>query len=451
MTEQEMALLERAIDRIVTLAREFGLDFFPMRYEICPADIIYTFGAYAMPTRFSHWSFGKSFHQMRTQHQYGLSKIYELVINSDPCYAFLLDTNTLLQNKLIAAHVLAHCDFFKNNWRFARTNRQMVQSMASFASRVRTYEQEHGQQVVERFLDAVLSIHEHIDPYEPIRHPPAEPKQQITPPPLTSYEDLWALDEPRTGTPANSGNPTGSSTAERDLLRFLLEKGTHLAAWQQDVLSSIREESLYFRPQMETKIMNEGWASFWHARIMRALDLTPEETLEFASMHAGVLAPSKSHLNPYHLGFHIFEEIASRHGMERVFEVRATETDVSFLRNHLSAELTERLDLYLYAKHGDHYEVAANAWKVVRDGIVQQLTNCGFPYIYAQDHDHGRRGELFLQHGYEGAELDVKYLTHTLDHIQHIWERPVHLETIESDQRVVYSCTGPGEIKRTAS
>ncbi len=156
--------LHRAIDEITEIATGFGLDFFPMRYEICPADIIYTFGAYGMPTRFSHWSFGKQFHKMKLQYDLGLSQIYELVINSNPCYAFLLDTNSLTQNKLIIAHVLAHCDFFKNNVRFSNTRRDMVESMTATAERIASYEREYGKEEVEQFLDAILAIQEHIDP-----------------------------------------------------------------------------------------------------------------------------------------------------------------------------------------------------------------------------------------------------------------------------------------------
>lgn len=447
MLQADYAELEAAIERIVTCAQEFGLDFFPMRYEICPADIIYTFGAYGMPTRFSHWSFGKAFHQMKTQHDFGLSKIYELVINSDPCYAFLLDSNTLLQNKLIAAHVLAHCDFFKNNWRFAATNRQMVQSMAAFAGRVVGYEQVHGRATVERFLDAVLAIQEHIDPYprrgenKPASSSKAEPAQ----PPETPYDDLWLLDR-TTSSPAAGEAQAGG---DRDLLRFLLQHGRHLEPWQQDILSSMREESLYFRPQMETKIMNEGWASFWHVRIMRALDLTPDESVDFAQMHAGVLAPSRTQLNPYYLGYHMFEAIEATYGRARIFEVRSLEADVSFIRNYLTEALVEKLDLYLFARQGDQYKVTDTAWKQVRDGIVRQLTNCGFPYIRALDHDHGRRGELYLQHCYEGMELDPKYLTHTLQHVQYLWGRTVHLETVEGAQKVIYTCQGPDDVKRS--
>ena len=164
MREEEQQELEDAITEITEIAEHFGLDFYPMRYEICPSDIIYTFGAYGMPTRFSHWSFGKTFNRMKMQYDLGLSKIYELVINSNPCYAFLLDGNSLVQNKLIVAHVLAHCDFFKNNARFSRSNRNMVESMSAAAERISQYEIEQGTVQVERFLDAVMAVQEHVDP-----------------------------------------------------------------------------------------------------------------------------------------------------------------------------------------------------------------------------------------------------------------------------------------------
>lgn len=164
MKQDEMRELERAIDEITEIAQGFGLDFYQMRYEICPADIIYTFGAYGMPTRFSHWSFGKTFNKMKMQYDFGLSKIYELVINSNPCYAFLLEGNSLIQNKLIVAHVLAHCDFFKNNARFGVSNRNMVESMSATADRIHQYEMLYGSEAVEKFIDAILAIQEHVDP-----------------------------------------------------------------------------------------------------------------------------------------------------------------------------------------------------------------------------------------------------------------------------------------------
>jgi stage V sporulation protein R len=259
--------LEYAIHEITEIARGFGLEFYPMRYEICPSDIIYTFGAYGMPTRYSHWSFGKNFHRMKTQYDLGLSKIYELVINSDPCYAFLLDGNSLIQNKLIVAHVLAHCDFFKNNARFSKTNRNMVESMSASAERIRQYELEYGTDEVEQFIDAVLAIQEHVDPILHMPSRQAESQNDKKKPPVQKetnygYEDLWNLDDRDSLPPAKEEPKRFPLHAEKDLLLFIEEHAPNLEEWQRDVLTMLREEMLYFWPQLETKIMNEGWASF---------------------------------------------------------------------------------------------------------------------------------------------------------------------------------------------
>src|SRR5690625_2083689 len=198
MILSETKALNYAIDEITEIASGMGLDFYPMRYEICPADIIYTFGAYGMPTRFTHWSFGKQFHKMKLHYDLGLSQIYELVINSDPCYAFLLDTNTLVQNKMIIAHVLAHCDFFKNNIRFSNTRRDMVESMTTTAERIADYEMRYGKKEVERFLDCVLAIQEHIAP-SLMRGVHGEENEQDSEPEklkkVSEYDDLWELDD----------------------------------------------------------------------------------------------------------------------------------------------------------------------------------------------------------------------------------------------------------------
>lgn len=275
MHQDEIAELERSISEITEIAKGFGLDFYPMRYEICPADIIYTFGAYGMPTRFSHWSFGKTFNKMKMQYDFGLSKIYELVINSNPCYAFLLDGNSLIQNKLIVAHVLAHCDFFKNNARFSVSNRNMVESMSATAERISRYELEHGTDAVEQFIDAVLAIQEHVDPQ--ILRPEKLDKQRYTERIIQGqkddakrykitgpYDDLWDTEESNSKAKAakdESSQRNFPPIPEKDIMWFIQEHSEILEDWQRDIMSMLREEMLYFWPQMETKIMNEGWAS----------------------------------------------------------------------------------------------------------------------------------------------------------------------------------------------
>lgn len=298
--------LHRAIDEITEIASSFGLDFYPMRYEICPADIIYTFGAYGMPTRFSHWSFGKQFHKMKLQYDLGLSQIYELVINSNPCYAFLLDTNTLTQNKLIIAHVLAHCDFFKNNVRFSNTRKDMVESMTATAERIAGYEREYGKDEVEQFLDAVLAIQEHIDPSiirPKLSWSEDEELEDEKTPAKSPYDDLWSIEEKeKVYKPIRRRLKQFPPKPEKDILLFLEEYSRELEDWQRDILTMMREEMLYFWPQLETKIMNEGWASFWHQRIMRELKLTTAETIEFAKLNAGLSSRPKHQLIHITLG-----------------------------------------------------------------------------------------------------------------------------------------------------
>ncbi|MBO0996628.1 SpoVR family protein [Bacillus sp. SD075] len=465
MNEAEQKALEYAISEITEIATGFGLDFYPMRYEICPSEIIYTFGAYGMPTRFSHWSFGKQFHKMKLQYDFGLSKIYELVINSDPCYAFLLDSNSLVQNKLIVAHVLAHCDFFKNNVRFNNTKRDMVESMSATAERIREYEILHGKKEVETFLDALLAIEEHIDPS--LMRPKLawtmedEEEEEEIKPTATQYDDLWNLD--------NKGKPQKSNIKkrkkfpprpEKDIMLFIEQYSRDLTDWQRDIMTMIREEMLYFWPQLETKIMNEGWASYWHQRIIRELDLSSGEAIEFAKLNAGVVQPSRTSINPYYLGLKVLEDIEERYdnpseemirlgvkpgsGREKMFEVREIESDISFLRNYLTKDLVMREDMYLFQKQGKDYKIVDKAWEQVRDQLVSMRVNGGFPYITVNDGDFMRNGELYLKHWYEGIELDLKYLEKVMPYIHQLWGRSVHMESVMEGKEVLFSYDGKG-------
>jgi stage V sporulation protein R len=469
MLAEEHKELQRAIEEITEIAEGFGLDFYPMRYEICPADIIYTFGAYGMPTRFSHWSFGKQFFKMKLHYDLGLSKIYELVINSNPCYAFLLDSNSLIQNKLIVAHVLAHCDFFKKNVRFKNTKRDMVESMAATAERIRQYEIEYGRQEVESFLDAVLAIEEHIDPslvrptlewtLDDVEYEEEEPVQS------TPYDDLWYLENRNKPKPKKRKRMKKfPPQPEKDVLLFIIQYSRELEEWQRDIMTMIREEMLYFWPQLETKIMNEGWASFWHQRILREMDLTSDEALEFAKLNAGVVQPSKTSINPYYLGLKIFEDIEERYnnpteemkklgvkpgsGREKIFEVREIESDQSFLRNYLTKELVMREDMYLFQKQGREYKIVDKNWENVRDQLVNMRINGGFPYITVNDGDYLKNGELYLKHHYEGIELDLKYLEKVLPYIYQLWGRNVHLETVVEEKPILFSYDGRSVQRR---
>jgi stage V sporulation protein R len=264
MEDSDVKALEDSLEPIWEIAHGFGLDPYPVHFEMVPASIMYEFGSYGLPGRFSHWSHGKVYHRMKTSYDYGLSKIYELVINTNPSYAFLMDANSLLQNKLVIAHVLGHCDFFKHNAYFQATNRQMVETASLNANRIRQYEFEHGLQTVERFLDAVLSIQEHIDPQDArrprtVKRPGAE--ERPSRPAGSPFDDLFDLTpSDKLGEPEHKSEERVPAQPEKDLVGFIMEHSRHLEPWQRDVIGIVRQEMLYFVPQMQTKICNEGWA-----------------------------------------------------------------------------------------------------------------------------------------------------------------------------------------------
>jgi stage V sporulation protein R len=433
---------------------------------------MYEFGAYGIPGRFSHWTHGRAYQQIKTMYDYGLSRIYELVINSNPSEAFLLENNSVLQNKLVVAHVLGHTDFFKHNAYFADTSRQMVETASVHAERIRHYEYEHGREAVEEFLDSALSIMEHIDPHPNLRERRTAERGKPARPPETDYDDLFYVGDTKRPEPA-APSKKFPPQPDKDLVLFIAEHGRELEDWQRDVLHMLRQEQLYFVPQMQTKIMNEGWAAYWHLRIMRELDLSHDEYMEFAGLHAGVLAPSRRSINPYHVGLKIWEDIERRwdepseeererfgrpggEGRKKIFEVREQENDASFLRNYLTRELVDELDLYLYKYENGKWVIVEKNWERIREVILRGMTNFGQPYIVVEDGDYNRNHELYLRHCYEGQDLDMDYAERTLRHIHRLWARTVHLETVLDEKTVVLTFDGErartrvGEASRSA-
>ncbi|MCS6886430.1 MAG: SpoVR family protein [Blastocatellia bacterium] len=460
MVDKEVKALEDALEKIWNIAIRNGLDPFPVRFEIVPAAVMYEIGSYALPGRYSHWTFGKAYHRMKTMYDLGLSKIYEVVINTNPAYAFLLETNSLLQNMMVMAHVLGHVDFFKNNIYFSKTNRRMIDSASLHAQRISEYEFKYGRKVIEEFLDAVLSIEEHVDPdfFINKKQPSSKQASAVA---TSAYDDLWNLDKlKQTKTDKVEKKTERKDLPTKDLVYFIMQNSPVLEDWQRDIMAMIHDEMLYFVPQMQTKIMNEGWASYWHARIMRELDLDTKDHLEFAELHSSVVSPHKNQLNPYYLGYKIFEDIERRwneptkeerekygrkggEGRAKIFEVRELDNDISFLRNYLTRELCEELDLFVYQLVDEEdWKITDKNWQKVRDTLVSNMTNFGFPYIEVVDDDYNRNRELFLRHRYEGVELDIPYAKKVLEYVYKLWGRTVHLETVVDNETTVYRFNG---------
>jgi len=189
------------------------------------------------------------------------------------------------------------------------------------------------------------------------------------------------------------------------------------------------------------------------------MDLTEEETIEFAKLNASVVAPSRTSINPYYFGLKVFEDIEKRwdnpteeeqklhgrikgQGRRKLFEVRETERDISFIRNYMTKELVKELDLYLYQKKGNEWVIVEKDWEKIRDQLVQTKVNGGFPYLVVENGDYLRNGELYLKHQYEGIELDIRYLEKTLPYLFQLWGRMVHLETVVENRAVLFSYDG---------
>ncbi len=480
LSPTETVELNKWLEIIWDQAQEFGLDPYPTHFEVAPQHVIYELGAYGLPARFSHWTFGRDYHRQKTSYEYGMSKIYEIVFNTDPCQAFLVEDNSMLSHKFVAAHVLGHCHFFKHNSYFAHTNRRMVEQMRLHADRIRSYEQEFGWREVEDFLDTVMTIEEHFDPTAPslkrkTHEQHEEDRLSAGRPSETDYDDIWNVsgyaDRPR---PPGKRFP---EEPEKDLLRFLIEYGRELTEWQRDILQIIRDEMMYFLPQMRTKIMNEGFASYWHEKILESLDLTSEEHWEFRRLHSSVLSPSgsKMQMNPYYVGFQILKDIERRwdgkievgdeeetdwmgraiarpsgQGRAKIFQVCEEDNDVTFLRKYLTEPLVKKLDLYTYKLEevdGEELWVVQDTdWRKVRDSIVDSMTNFGQPILTVEDGDYKRRGEMYLKHAFDGKALDPDYTERVLRNIQKLWSRPVHLETMKDDKPILYSCDNEGAV-----
>lgn len=495
------AELEKERRKIEKAARECGLDFFETIFEIVTYDQLNMIASYGgFPVRYPHWRFGMEYEQLSKSYEYGLSKIYELVINNDPCYAYLMEGNEFTDQKLVMAHVFGHCDFFKNNQWFAPTNRKMMDEMANHATRIRRYLDRYGQDVVEEFIDKCLSLENLIDRYSPyhqikievpddaVEKPEVSSSDPVRPGRLRVHRDYMEnyINPPETlkkheaaerqRREEEEGRGVYPPKPEKDILQFLIQHAP-LAPWQQDIMSIIREEAYYFAPQGMTKIMNEGWASYWHSKIMTERIMNDSEIIDFADRHSGTMAMSPTSFNPYKVGIELFREIEDRwnkgrfgkdweecedlreranwdrktgRGKEKIFEVRRNYNDVTFIDEFLTEEfcVKNKMFVYKFNRRTNQYEVDTRDFAAIKKKFLFQLTNFGQPIISVVDANFHNRGELCLAHLYEGVEMQPDYMQETMKNLFAIWTRPVHVATVLDGERRIVSFDGK-EFKTT--
>lgn len=393
-TIRDLEVYNKQIEKLVD---EIGLDCYMQEFEIISFEDMLCYEAYVgMPSHYSHWSYGKTYDRLKTAYKYNLSGLpYEMVINADPCIAYLMKDNSLLLQILTIAHVYGHNDFFKNNRLFTtHTNAKLtVEKFKVHADRIRNYIQDPsiGYEAVERILDAAHSIRYQCHSF---RNRPFESQEEVRYP----YDNL---------------------------LEYLSAFGD-LEDWQRDVIQIVMEESRYFLPQIETKIMNEGWATFWHYTILNRLGLDQGMSLEFYKVHNSVICQVPGQLNPYYLGFKIWKYLYERFegDFKKLAEIRSLERDASFIRKYLTYELAEESHLCEFQEEDRYYIVSEVAneqgWKQIRNTLANSVGVGSIPVVQVKDMLH-QEHTLVLEHISDGKELNLAYATETLKYIQTLW------------------------------
>jgi stage V sporulation protein R len=479
--------LLRIRDEIYGYALEFGLDFHEVRFEVCDYDTINVLAAQGgFPSRYPHWRFGMDYDQLSKGYAYGLQKIYEMVINTNPCYAYLLNANHLVDQKIVMAHVYGHADFFKNNAWFANTDRNMMAVMANHGTKIRRYMERYGQNKVEEFIDRVNSIENLIDVGTLFET--SDSKRQSEERMKSAREEIANQTDDRSSAlksfmrakDRNAPGPVAPEevtdlrdkkvVAPRDVMLYLLENAP-LEEWEADILGILRDEAYYFLPQRLTKIMNEGWASYWHSHIMTTRALKASEIIDYADHHAGVMAMSKQNINPYKIGIELYRDIEYRWntgrfgkeynecedmhvkanwdkklnlGRQKIFEVRKTHNDVSFIDEFFTPEFCERQQLFTYKfnPRTGRNEIETRDFMDIKNKLLTQLSNFGSPVIEVESGNFQNRGELLLRHVHRGVDLDFGYASDTLRNLFALWKRPVNITSRQEEQNITLSFDG---------
>ena len=462
--------------RILELVHKYGLNPYPQEFEICDHFEMIGYMAYSgMPSRYPHWSYGKAYEREKTLYDYSVGGLpYEMVINSNPCLAYLMRDNTYLLQILTIAHVYGHNDFFANNFTFTSGTqaKYALEMFRNHAQRIRRYMEDPsiGVEAVERILDAAHSLSLQRSRNLAIKQlSQEEQKQRLWEESQIKHDEFSNIHTAKKYEQPNLDKLP--LQPDQNLLEFIATNHPFLADWERDLLYIVDREATYFIPQIETKIMNEGWASYWHHKLLNELSLNSEFQLEFLVRHNQVLRPTPGGLNPYHLGFVIWHDIEKRWnegrireedvddpdwrpevrvsvdssdenhspGRKKIFEVRESDRDVSFLRRFLTPQIMRDLDLFQHEKRGKERVITKIAdnpnWESIKETLIRSVGMGSRPVIYITDADFGGSRSLKLTHEHDGRDLQLDYAEQTLKHLGILWGKDVVLETTVNNRQ----------------
>ena len=418
-------------EKILRVAEDLGLDWHPIDYEIIDYQEMLGAMAYTgLPTHYRHWSYGKEYERTHTLYNMGQTGLpYEMIINSNPSIAYLMRENALYIHLLTMAHCVGHSDFFKNNRMFSETNPNHIIDKFKAASKyVRTLIEDPsiGIDKVEVILDAAHSIKYQVPRYSGIK-----PKTHAE---ILELEKLKMKGD-STYTPNLDKIPL---RPEYNVLRFVADHSKHLKDWERNLILIVEESSTYFIPQALTKVMNEGWACTIHYKIINELNLPDNLYLPFVKLHNQVVRPHLGELNPYHLGFKLFENIISKHGFEEAMTVRQVHNDISFLRFYLDEEFMQKMNYFSYSFKKSKKSITIDeisdedGWEKVRDALIRNIGLNRIPIVYVDEIE--KDNTLSIIHEHDGRDLDIQYASKVYEHLETLWGDNVKLISLVENE-----------------
>jgi stage V sporulation protein R len=497
MQNNELKRLQKIEKRIYEIAIENGLEFCDIEFDVVPAEKMFEIMAYGIPGQIRSWKYGRDYEKTRTIYeQIGAGLPYEVVVNTNPSRAYLMKDNTIALQALIIAHVVGHVAFFNMNQYHVENDENIASRLSNASNRIDGYMDKYGIDLVEATVDAGHSIMLHSNPWlsqetedEKLERIFEQKKQKKHDKTITEFGDFFEDDSQADMEREKYNNQLYVALKNKtpiepteDLLRYIIDNSRNISMWQKDILEIIRAWGSYVWPNIKTKYMNEGFATFWHERILRQLFqeglLTATEHAECNYSNSLVKAKNPFSMNPYLIGCEIWEDIVKRwdtgrhsiefdetndrddkiqyddksmKGMEKMFKVLRTSNDWMFMHNFLTPELVRKLKLYLYAKRSNPFVeelvITDAKAKEVCEIIIRSFAHSGIPKVFVTNGNYLRQNELYLKHEHIGADLNPEYAQKTLEHIQFLWGEKCNLETIKAKQKFIYTANKSKEIE----
>lgn len=433
-------------------ARELGFEVPEVIYHLVRPEEVYFAAANGLPARYSSARWGAQFDDAYGRYRRGLERVYELIFNTRPVHAYLMEGNSFVAQTLVVAHCLGHACVFETNQWLGAVDREIMVRVVSAAERIADYMAAYGRDRVEDFLDACHAIALHQPQAQLIRKAPrSEPERRERPFDLL-FPDEVAAERERVAARQEALRKRFPREPEEDLLGFIERHARALEDWQRDVLSIVRSEQSYFVPQMRTKILNEGAAVLFHQEVCHRLFLPSDRYWEFEQLNAVVTQPHHGHVNPYNLGINILREVmrlasdpdqeererwswaGNVDPLEQLRSILRSYDDEALLREFLTPKVCELSRLYAF-EHAEQdprrIRISSREAEAIREVLIPLHSTLGIPKVEIIDADFHGRGELLLEHRHMGVGLDEEYARGTLTQVALLWGKPATVKTID--------------------